>query len=225
MDIEKALEKIKKCLALSRSSNEHEAAQALKHAHALMQKYNLDLDDVSKSELSLSSNDIKSAVTNWHALLITTIGNAFSAVPIKSGDTIKWHGYGISAELASYTYDVLFKQCNQARTHYLKTELKAVRKKSNKTLRANIYAEAWCAAIKRAVDAFVSNDEKEVLNNISELVSKGTETYKPRDRNSYKNAKSHVKDAANSDYQKGYQAGKKVHIHRPVGHDSQRSIE
>ena len=39
MDKEKALDKIKKCLALSRSANEHEAAQALKHAQALMDKY------------------------------------------------------------------------------------------------------------------------------------------------------------------------------------------
>lgn len=64
-----------------------------------------------------------------------------------------------------------------------------------------------------------------VYNDIDSLVSKGTETYKPRDRNSYKNAKSHVKDAANSDYHKGYQAGKKVQIHRPVNHSSPLAIE
>ncbi|RKV86005.1 MAG: DUF2786 domain-containing protein, partial [Neisseria sp.] len=37
MDKNQALAKIKKCLALSHSTNEYEAAQALKHAHALMQ--------------------------------------------------------------------------------------------------------------------------------------------------------------------------------------------
>ncbi|MFC0020178.1 DUF2786 domain-containing protein [Neisseria gonorrhoeae] len=39
MDKEKVLDKIKKCLALGRSANEHEAAQALRQAQALMEKY------------------------------------------------------------------------------------------------------------------------------------------------------------------------------------------
>lgn len=38
MDNKTALEKIKKCLALSKSANEHEATQALKQAQALMQR-------------------------------------------------------------------------------------------------------------------------------------------------------------------------------------------
>ena len=41
MDKERILEKIKKCLALSKSANEHEAAQALKQAQALMREYGI----------------------------------------------------------------------------------------------------------------------------------------------------------------------------------------
>ena len=42
MDKETALTKIKKCLALSKSVNEHEAAIALKQAQRLMQEYSLN---------------------------------------------------------------------------------------------------------------------------------------------------------------------------------------
>ena len=38
MDKQAVLEKIKQCLALSKSANEHEAAQAMKQAQALMKK-------------------------------------------------------------------------------------------------------------------------------------------------------------------------------------------
>lgn len=47
MNKEKVLDKIKKCLALSQSANEHEAAQALKQAQALMEKYEVNAVDVA----------------------------------------------------------------------------------------------------------------------------------------------------------------------------------
>lgn len=52
MDKQAVLEKIKKCLALSKSANEHEAAQAMKQAQALMKKYEVDAVDVVLSEVS-----------------------------------------------------------------------------------------------------------------------------------------------------------------------------
>ena len=52
MDKQAILEKIKKCLALSKSANEHEAAQAMKQAQALMKKYEVDAVDVALSEVS-----------------------------------------------------------------------------------------------------------------------------------------------------------------------------
>lgn len=46
----KALDKIRKCLALSKSPNEHEAAAALRQAQALMKKFGLEEDDVAQVE-------------------------------------------------------------------------------------------------------------------------------------------------------------------------------
>ena len=52
MDKEKVLDKIKKCLALGQSANEHEAAQALKQAQALMEKYEVNAVDIALSRVS-----------------------------------------------------------------------------------------------------------------------------------------------------------------------------
>ena len=42
MNKEDVIKKIKKCLRLSASSNEHEAETALRQARALMEKYGID---------------------------------------------------------------------------------------------------------------------------------------------------------------------------------------
>ena len=61
MDKEKILDKIKKCLALGQSENEHEAAQALKQAQALMEKYEVNAVDIALSEVSEQKADRKMA--------------------------------------------------------------------------------------------------------------------------------------------------------------------
>lgn len=48
--MEKVLEKVKKLVALSKSSNEHEAALALERAQALLAEYNLSIADIEKDE-------------------------------------------------------------------------------------------------------------------------------------------------------------------------------
>ena len=45
MNKKTVIEQIKKCLALSKSANQHEAAAALRQAMAFMQKYKIDAND------------------------------------------------------------------------------------------------------------------------------------------------------------------------------------
>ncbi len=54
MDREAVLKKIKKCMALSGSANEHEAAAALRQARALMEKFNLSAETVLASTVGES---------------------------------------------------------------------------------------------------------------------------------------------------------------------------
>jgi hypothetical protein len=61
MDKNKAIEKIKKCLALGKSANEHEAAQALKQAQALMREYGISDADVALSDIKKHACTAKTA--------------------------------------------------------------------------------------------------------------------------------------------------------------------
>lgn len=54
-DMQTIIDKISKCLALSKSANEHEAAIALRQAQALMQKYKI-------SEKQILISDIKERI-------------------------------------------------------------------------------------------------------------------------------------------------------------------
>lgn len=54
-DMQTIIDKISKCLALSKSANEHEAAVALKQAQTLMQKYKI-------SEKQILISDIKERI-------------------------------------------------------------------------------------------------------------------------------------------------------------------
>ena len=55
MDKKTALAKIKKCLARAKSANEHEAAQALKQAQALMREFEVTEQDVEWSQVNEAS--------------------------------------------------------------------------------------------------------------------------------------------------------------------------
>lgn len=70
MDKQTALAKIKKCLALSKSANEHEAAQALKHAQFLMSEFGLTELDVSLAEVSEERIKATLTVPQWHWKLV-----------------------------------------------------------------------------------------------------------------------------------------------------------
>lgn len=56
MDHQRILEKIKKCFALSKSSNPNEASIALKQAHALAKQYKIDFPELLVS-ISVNGND------------------------------------------------------------------------------------------------------------------------------------------------------------------------
>lgn len=77
MDKQKVLEKIKKCLALGESANEHEAAQAIRQAQILMEKYGISEMDVELSAVSEKGVGCSATLPNWHQVLISRCAKAF----------------------------------------------------------------------------------------------------------------------------------------------------
>ena len=131
MDKSSALEKIKKCLALSRSANEHEAAQALKHAQSLMAKYGLTDWDVESAAVSEQYGKAPKTAPSWHWRLVHLCASAFGCdrwhVADHSGGRFVFCGINGRPELAAYAYEVLLRQLKTARREYIKTTLSRVR--------------------------------------------------------------------------------------------------
>ena len=96
MDKEKALDKIKKCLALSKSANEHEAAQALRQAQALMEKYEVNAVDIALSRVSEQKADRKMAfkLADWQWGIANMISDIFGCQSYQRGKTMMFYGIG-----------------------------------------------------------------------------------------------------------------------------------
>jgi len=76
MDKEKVIDKVKKLLALSKSSNEHEASLALENANKLLMKHNLEMSDISDVEKSaIIEEAVMSAgrIMKWKTVLLASV--------------------------------------------------------------------------------------------------------------------------------------------------------
>jgi len=166
----KILDKIKKLLALAKSSNEHEAAAALRRAQKLMQEHNLSTDDVSLSEVE--QREIKRANAAdkqplWAELLTDCIRKAFGLDAILSWDrglgaTVIFIGPSDRVEIGTYCYEVLAPQLIKARRVYLGS-LNRRLKLTTKTNRADLFAEGWIIAVRRQVEALVPTEDEQNL--------------------------------------------------------------
>ena len=226
MDKNKAIEKIKKCLALGKSANEHEAAQALKQAQALMREYGISDADVALSDIKKHACTAKTAnqIPGWQAWLANTVKAAFGAEWYLGGDWnnahIVFYGAGNKAELAAYAYSVLLRQLQSARRDYIATALKRVKLAKNKTYRADQFCEGWIAAVYHKVDKFANGErEQALLDQFSE--SLGLRKSKPREAAPSSNAKK----AADIDRFLGNLQGKSAQLHHAMGADKQQIIE
>lgn len=123
MNKEKILDKIKKCLALSKSANEHNAAQALKQAQALMEKYEVNAVDIALSEVSEQGADRRMAfkLANWQWGVANMLADIFGCQSYQRGKTMMFYGIGNRAEISAYAFDVVYRQISADRRKFLKT--------------------------------------------------------------------------------------------------------
>lgn len=164
---ERILNKIKRCLALSKSSNEHEAATALRQAHMMMEKYSITLDDVQLSTVNESNSDTNLGVryNRYKTQLANLIAKKFSCKVYLQGNwdddknrpyrKICFVGVDIYPEIASYAYDVLIKQLEKSRRQYIRDYLGRVRIAENKYQRADAFCYGWIDTVAKLIDNLV----------------------------------------------------------------------
>lgn len=233
MNKKDVIEKIKKCLALSKSANQHEAATALRQAQSLMEKYNIDADDsellgIVDAEI-LGSGSQKPPV--FESMLAQSIARLMDCKVFLSYQINKtssaprvvavWHftGFDPAPKIASYAFDVLFRQLKKARTTFINTNLKRVQIRANKVKRADMFCEGWVIEASEQARRIKPNTEK--LQQIEAHIKKTTEltTFKPKNRNE----KTRDSSRSRNDYWSGRQAGKDAQINH--GMNSGKNVE
>ncbi|MCW7552567.1 DUF2786 domain-containing protein [Endozoicomonas gorgoniicola] len=222
MSDKKVLAKIKKCLALAKSSNANEAATALRQAQALMEKHNVNDETIALSGIETAECSV-GTVRNppqYHQALVSLMKRAFGVEPLYLVDwectKVKFIGMESQALVASYAYEVLYRQLKKDRSAYMKT-LRRYRK-VNKTRKADLFALHWVIGVYEKVQEFVQSEENKAL--INRYMDAEHSKVEPTKQRTHK-AKAQDRDAIYS----GYQAGKNADLHRGMSGDETKRLE
>ncbi|MFZ6675403.1 DUF2786 domain-containing protein [Undibacterium sp. Xuan67W] len=219
MDKDTAIKKIRKCMALAKSSNPNEAATALRQAQKLMEEFGVEHPELLAAEVSsefAKSTCLKSP-PRFETVLAETIAKAFACELIFSYQLNRTKfemegGYlfiGVSAspEVAKYTYTVLRRQLAKARADYIKTALKRYKKKTNA---ADTFCEGWVWSVTSKIVAMVpAQEQKQAITAYMGIHHVTTKSLQTRDT---KNTHTSMKHSSN-----GYIEGKSVTLNRGVG--------
>lgn len=178
-----ALKKIKKCLALAGSSNEHEAAAAMRQAQALMKKHNLSESSVQMSDIG--EKGVKATGSKnlhaWESCLAGSIAEAFGlqtafkmgtykpATGARGKGQILFIGPEARTVIASYCYECLCRQMRKA--------LVENRKRLGSLLigrRARLFTEAWIVAVIPKIELLASSfDDGQLIQEYCRDLIKG----------------------------------------------------
>ena len=215
-ELKKIATKIAKLLALAASDNPHEAEAARRQAQTMMDKYNLDQDDINNAKIKefFTPTGGKNMPPFYLIQLINIIKKSFGCETMIDYDRktfntlVNFIGFGCKPELAGYTFDVLRRQINRDRIAYSKN-LKRY-KKANKVRMADLFCSGWIRAINRQVKEFAGTDAEK--NALQTFMSKQY----PHLTKLTKNIKSPVKEKELSSLAQGFVTGSKVQLHKPV---------
>ncbi|MDR1995125.1 DUF2786 domain-containing protein [Azonexus sp.] len=223
---EKIIEKIRKCLALSSSSNQHEAAAALRQAQKLMEMHSISDMDIAAAEVGerRAKSNVTAKPPLWETQLAGHIADAFgcSLLFTQSWQTrrAEWNfiGLGAGPEVAQYAFSVLLRQVRLARTEHIKTVLKRC-KPATKTRRADLFCQGWVDVAASKIDSFASGTKHEATIDAYLTIRYPELTdLKSTDRNGRRNLRRHEV----GDLLSGRVAGSNANLNRGIGGDEER---
>ncbi|MGV3581880.1 MAG: DUF2786 domain-containing protein [Methylophilus sp.] len=228
MTKKEAIDKIKKCLALSASSNEHEAEIALRQAQMLMEKFQIDEKEMLAA--GVGEQDVSSSAarqpSNWESMLAGKVADTFGChIIFKSSgfiDVGRWTfiGCGPAPEIAIYAFQVLHRQLKKQRANHIKTKLKRC-KTTTKTRRADLFCEGWVRAVAGKLNRFSGNEEQSAqIDAYLELKYPSLQNLKTRNRN----AKPTLSNRDWNDYQAGKALGAGAELNRGVDSSNEQRL-
>jgi len=217
---DRIIDKVKKCLALSKSGNEHEAAAALRQAQKLMQTHGISDLDVEhanvQEEPTRAGAFLKPA--QWQCALAGRVARAFDCQAIFRSNARRkiglWVFVGVTpaGEVACYAFEVLLRQARRARAHYIKTALR--RCTTTRTRRADLFCEGWVATATQSVENFAANETTQArIAAYLDHKHGARRTLEGRDRSAGRN----LSEREYGDLEAGHRAGRDVQINRGLG--------
>jgi hypothetical protein len=235
-DRQKALDKIKRCLALGQSANEHEAAVAMRQARVLMDKFQITDNDIALLDITEASTRAGSTIrpAEWEANLAVIVAKTMQCQAIFVSKKCigamgltrigEWNFVGVdpSPEIATYAFSVLSRQIRKARTDYIKTALKRVKVAANKTRRADLFCDGWIDTASRLiVDLSASNPA--TMARVDQYMARqhqNLKDLKTTDRNAGRN----FGERDFNDHAAGRAAGQSAQLNRGMGGERQKVI-
>lgn len=224
MTRDQAIAKIKKCLALSKSSNPHEAAAGMRQAQKLMAEH-----AVSDGDALLSDVTEKACTTRtkshpmWETYLACLIANAFGcshiwtseqrylpSFKIKTDTRVIFVGVGAAPEVAGYAWDVLSRQCANSRLEHLRAQ-PARCKPITLTARGDAFAKGWVLGVRNKVEQLAGTERNDLLIEQYKAARwPNSQKFDPKDRTVGRNV-------SNNDVHQGIKAGQKARLDRGLG--------
>ncbi|HDU8195779.1 DUF2786 domain-containing protein [Acinetobacter baumannii] len=226
---EAVLRKIKRCFELSKSSNEHEAALAIKQMQALMQKHGLNQKHVLAADCVENACviDAKKKPAQWVLSLHATIAQALDCGSmVRHWGGVKnirliFIGIGSAPEIASYAFEVLYRKLKKNRAEYIDEYLWRY-KRANKTKLADAYCTGWVSNVYSKVKNLNPNLEiKEQVEAYKETKIKGFDPEKVFNGNQRFDKRERMVQGAMND---GYSEAKEVNLFVAAEHKESLQI-
>lgn len=229
-DKNKIFDKIKKCLALSKSSNQHEAQAALRQAQKLMEANNISESVLLASSVGSSFTKAKAKATpsRWESSLAGVVAKAFGCDSFFSptphyGSYWVFVGIKPSPEIAEYAMQVLMRQITRDRKAYIEM-IHGNTKRSRKTELADMFCMGWVRSAYEQIHVMARTKEQEealkAYYNARNNPKDGE--FEARDRSTGKKLSSNDIQA----FRGGLEVGKTVRLHHGVnGKEDQLRID
>lgn len=224
-ELDRVLNKIQKCLALSKSAEPHEAAAAMRQAQKLMDKYNIDNSTVELAEIGellIKSRVSVSRVKPWESSLMHMLAKAYGCKVLWAASNSyradvfgTWRLIGLKTQLklAEYTAEVLIRQLIKQRNDYVRS-LPDYLPRLAKAAQGDGFASGYVGAVRETVYAFSGYEELEPK----------LDNYLAKTFGELGKAKSQSRGVGASGLAAGRAAGSEVSLYHGVDGEAQRRL-
>lgn len=224
MTRDQAIIKIKKCFALAKSSNPHEAAAGMRQAQKLMAEHAISDGDALLSDVTEKSCTTRTkSQPVWESQLAHLIASAFGCAHIWTGEQrylpscrvindtrLIFVGMGSAPEIAGYAWDILSRQCAKGRLEHIRAQ-PARCKPITLTARGDAYAHGWVMGVRGKVEQLAGTERNDLLIEQYKAARwPNSQKFAPKDRTVGRNVSS-------NDVHQGIQAGLNARLDRGVG--------